>query len=142
MLFKFGLNYVTPLLQSILSYNRLHAVSKYERLELIFTLLMFVTVQIMVLEVAPLFVWANLNEPISQKYVLYGIFVDFLISCLFVYALVKHGTINSLIKEANAMTKEQHIARRKAFVLRFVFLYMLTPMYLTLFCLLFQTCRK
>ena len=142
MLFKFGLNYVTLLLQSMLSYNRLHVVSKYEQLEIISRLLLFFTVQMIIPEVALLFVWANLYQPVPQIYVLYAIFVDFLVSCFFVYALVKHGIIQSLIKEADTMTREQHIARRKAFALRFVFLYMLTPIYLALFCLLFQTCSK
>lgn len=142
MIFKFVLNYVTPLLQSMLSYNRLHIVPKYERLDIISCLLIFLTAQMIIPEAAVLFVWANLYQPVPQICVLYGMFVDFLVSCFFVYVLVKHDIINSLISEADTMTREQHIARRKNFALRFVFLYMLTPLYLVLFCLLFHICKN
>ena len=88
--------------------------------------------------IAPFFVWANLYQPALKIYIycLMGFCIG--ISCLFIYAIKKKGIIKSFIKEADAMTKEQHKARRKGLVVKFVFGYMLTPLYLLVFCLLFQ----
>lgn len=57
-------------------------------------------------------------------------------------AMFIQPVIKSLIEEADAMTKEQHKARRKAFIVKFVFMYMLTPLYLLVFCLLFKYFRN
>ena len=138
MIFVIGVKYITPVVQAMLSYNRLHVVPKNEQSEIFYRLFILVAVQIMIPLIAPLFVWANLYQPVPKTFSFCLLALCAVISCLLIYAIKKKGVIESFIEEADIMTKTQHKARRKALVVKFVFGYMLTPFYLIVFCLLFQ----
>lgn len=142
-MFKLGLKFITPVLQVMLSYNRLHKVPKNELQETLARLQIFFTAEIMIPGIAPLFAWANLHhQPIPDIYIFGSMLIYFLIGCVFIYSLKRRNIVETFIKESDAMTREQHHARRKSLVLKFILWYISPIIALVVFCVLFQEIHR
>ena len=86
----------------------------------------------------PLFVYARLWQPAPMWFVYSIIIITAIVSILFMRKVKKAKVYEELLEEANKLTKEEHKARRKALLPKFLLYYMLPITYVIPLCALFQ----
>ncbi|RGQ11602.1 hypothetical protein DWZ09_17890 [Bacteroides cellulosilyticus] len=142
-LYKFGLNYITPVIRIQLSYNRLYRVPKFrtpknEINDIHWGIIILVFSEILIQMVIPFFVYARLWHPAPKNLVYSVVVIAAIVAILFMQKVKKEKVYENLTEEANKLTKEEHKARRKALIPTFLLYYMLPIAYVMPLCALFQ----
>lgn len=138
MLFDLGLKYITPVLQILFSYNRLHEVPKNEKEEISSKVQMLVSTQLMITGVVPFSLWAHLYHTAPKVYIYTWVCSAFIVGYFFMRVMKKRKILDVFMEEANKMTTEQHRACRKKLLPKFLLYYILYPFSVFLLCALIE----
>lgn len=138
MLYRLLLSYMVPLIEVILSGNRLKKGPQNDSFETFWTVVIGLSSHLIFIAIIPLFIWARLYQPAPRLLVEVILGMCFIISFLLTLIIKKNKIFDQMIEEANKQTKEQHRERRKALKLKFFFGYVFVPGYSVIICILFK----
>ena len=125
MCYKFGLKYVIPIIRIMLSYNRLHLVPKGEIYDILWGIGCLIWGEFLMLFTSFFIIWARIYTPVSRLLIYWTIGIAFIITVLFLIKVKREKVCESLIEEADKLTKEEHRIRRKVLLPKFLLYYML-----------------
>lgn len=139
MLYKLGLNYITPVIRAMLSYNRLLSnIPKNEINDIHWRIICLLFSELLIPIGLLTFIYARLWEPLPRV-LIYGIVIIIaIISLSFMYNVKESKEYERLIEEANKLNKEQHKVRRQSLLPTFIVYYILPIISILLLCGLMQ----
>lgn len=127
MFYKIGLKYVIPVVRIMLSNNRLYSVPKGEIYDILWRIGCLIGAELLMPITIFFIIWARIYEPVSRLLIYWIIGCAFIIAALFVIKVKREKACESLIEEADNLTKEEHRKRKKALLPKFL-LYYIAPL--------------
>lgn len=127
MFYKIGLKYIIPVVRIMLSNNRLYSVPKGEIYDILWRIGCLIGAELLMPITIFFIIWARIYEPVSRPLIYWIIGFAFIIAALFVIKVKREKACESLIEEADNLTKEEHRKRKKALLPKFL-LYYIAPL--------------
>ncbi|EOS08840.1 hypothetical protein C802_04292 [Phocaeicola sartorii] len=128
MFYKFGLNYVIPVIRIMLSNNRLYPVTpKGEVYDILWRITCLIMTEILMPFTILFIIWARIDKPVSRPLIYWIIGIAIITAILFSIKLKREKVCELFIEEADKLTKEEHRQRKKALATTFLLYYMTLP---------------